>query len=67
MKNADKMSKRELRVEIKELRVLLEAAACPNEGCGGQGWSSHQVADGVWEQEQCQWCYEKKLVVDEHG
>lgn len=40
--------------------ALLRVAACPDVGCGGQGYSSHQVADGVWEQEQCQFCAEKE-------
>jgi len=57
----------ELRCALVEACKLLKIANCPNEGCGGQGWSSHQVADGVWEQEECQWCYEVKLIVDEHG
>jgi len=59
MKNVEKMSELEMRKEIRELRVLLAVAQCPNKGCGGQGWSAHQVAEGVWEQEQCRWCYER--------
>ena len=57
----------EVRCALMDVCKLLEVAKCPNEGCGGQGWSAHQVAEDVWEQEQCQWCYEKKKLLDEHG
>lgn len=55
----------ELGVALTEACKLLEMAQCPN--CEGVGYTSHQVAEGVWEQEQCQWCYERKALLDEHG
>lgn len=53
--------------EHTEMRKLLAIARCPNEGCDGKGWSAHQVAEGTWEQEQCQWCHERKKLLDEHS
>ena len=50
---------REAAALIKRLRGLLQVAKCPDDACGGQGWSAHQIADDEWEQQQCQWCYEK--------
>ena len=44
--------------EIKRLQGLLKVAKCPN--CDGSGAMPHQVADGEWEAEQCQWCDETK-------
>jgi len=55
----------ELRCVLIDACKLLELARCPN--CDGRGFTAHQVAQDVWEQEQCQWCYEKKKLVDEHG
>lgn len=39
----------------KELVALLKIARCPN--CDGSGNISHDE----WEQEQCQWCYERQV------
>ncbi len=44
--------------EIERLQGLLKVAKCPN--CDGSGAMPHQVADGEWEAEQCQWCDETK-------
>ena len=53
----------ELEAERDELRGLLGVAGCPN--CDGSGSIAHQVGDSDWEQEQCQWCYEKHLALEE--
>jgi len=47
----------ELRENLKKALVLLALAKCPN--CDGSGGTPVQVAEGEWEQEQCQWCHEK--------
>ncbi len=46
--------------EIERLRGLLKVAKCPN--CDGSGGIPHQVGNGEWEQEQCQWCDEVKAL-----
>jgi hypothetical protein len=53
----------ETELALAHAKELLKVAKCPNEGCGGQGWSAHQVAEGVWEQEQCQFCAERKALL----
>ena len=53
----------ELEAERDKLRGLLGVAGCPN--CDGSGSIAHQVGDSDWEQEQCQWCYEKHLALKE--
>jgi hypothetical protein len=35
----------------------IEEAKCGN--CGGVGWRAIQVEAGVFEQDQCQWCFEQ--------
>lgn len=42
-------------------KAWVEAAKCDN--CGGQGWKAIQVEAGVFEQEQCQWCFEQWLAL----
>jgi hypothetical protein len=42
-------------------KAWIEAAKCDN--CGGQGWRAIQVEAGVFEQEQCQWCFERWLAL----
>jgi hypothetical protein len=51
--------------EIDELVKLLEVSACPNESCA-EGTIPHQVGDNEWEQEQCQFCYEKGEAIAKH-
>lgn len=42
-------------------KAWVEAAQCGN--CGGQGWKAIQIEAGVFDQEQCQWCYERWLAL----
>jgi hypothetical protein len=63
MKVVDKMSMRELRSELRSTRPLLALARCPNPGCL-DGSIAHQVGHNEWEQEQCQWCYERGELID---
>lgn len=42
-------------------KAWVEAAKCGH--CGGQGWTAIQVEAGVFEQEQCQWCFEQWLAL----
>lgn len=65
MKVIDLMSVRELRKALRKSLGLLAVAKCPDEACGGKGWSAHEVAEGVWEQEQCQWCAEKSQLAED--
>ena len=62
MKNIEKMSNREMRDEIRQLRVLLEIARCPNLACL-EGSIPHQIGPEEWEAEQCQWCYERNALL----
>ncbi len=67
MKTIDLMSHRELRRALREALVLLAIAKCPN--CDGSGSIGVQVRPGMdcdaWEQEQCQWCHEKKALAED--
>ena len=56
----------EARCALTEACKLLELARCPNTGCL-DGGIPVQIAEDEWEQEQCQWCYEKSQLVAEHG
>jgi hypothetical protein len=51
--------------EIERLRGLLRAAICPSakDGCDGKG-IPRQVGEDDWEQEQCQWCYERRAALE---
>ena len=62
MKNIEKMSDRELRVELRETRGLLAAAKCPNE-CEG-GVMLVQGLEG-FDTEQCQWCADRSRLLAE--
>lgn len=55
----------EVRVALTEACQLLEQAVCPNKGCDDgliHNWG--RVGGGA---DQCQWCAEKKKLLDEHG
>ena len=65
MKKIDLMSVRELRKTLREAVGLLAIAKCPDDACGGQGWSPHQVGPDEWEQQQCQWCHEKSQLAED--
>ena len=45
----------------KALVVLLGAAKCP--ACNGSGGIPQQIGEAEWEQEQCQWCYEREAAL----
>jgi hypothetical protein len=49
-----------LKTDYDALRALLRVAKCPN--CDGSGSIPHQVGEGEWEQEQCQWCDERAAI-----
>ena|SRR3990167_10000651 len=40
---------------------LLEAAICPE--CDGSGGIPYQVSETDWEQQQCQWCFERTMAL----
>ncbi len=42
-------------------REWIEEAKCDH--CGGVGWRAIQVEAGVFEQDQCQWCFEQWLAL----
>lgn len=44
-----------------QMKKLLEVARCPNDGCV-DGGIPVQVGDNDWEQQQCQWCYERSQI-----
>ena len=48
----------QLQAENEQLKRLLKYAVCPDSNCCN-GSIPHQVAEGEWEAEQCQWCYER--------
>lgn len=47
--------------QIQMPKEWIEAAKCAN--CGGVGWTAVQVEAGVFDQEQCQWCFERWLAL----
>jgi len=65
LKVIDLMSHRELRKTLREALVLLAIAKCPDDACGGQGWSPHQIGPDEWEQLECQWCSEKSQLAED--
>lgn len=50
------------REEGERLKKLLSVAKCPE--CDGSGSILQQVGDDEWEQQQCQWCYEKNQLTN---
>ncbi len=50
--------------ELSQVRELLKVAKCPNSCIDGS--IPHRIVRG-WEQEQCQWCYERKQALDLMG
>ena len=65
MKTIDLMSHREVRNALRLALGLLAIAKCPDDACGGQGWSANQVGPDEWEQLECQWCSEKKALAED--
>ena len=66
MKDPEMMTVSELIEALKKALVLLAFANCPDEDCGGQGFTVIPDGDGEAMQQQCQWCSEKsELVADE--
>ena len=52
---------KELRERIQQLETLLEIAACPNACIGGA--IPHGDPSGDFEVEQCQFCYERDVLL----
>ena len=50
--------------QIKALELMIEIAKCPNIGCV-DGSIAHGSNETGWEQEQCQFCYERKKVLNQ--
>lgn len=44
---------------------LMRVAKCPDEACGGQGFTVIDGGNGEGEQQQCQWCCERDALVEE--
>lgn len=59
MKNVDKMSKLELRGELRATRGLLARAKCPE--CDGSGTTNPAAAYLL--AYQCQWCAERSVLI----
>lgn len=64
MKDPSKMSERELRKELCQTRRLLVLANCPDENCGGQGFTVVPDDYGEAMQQQCQWCDERRTLIE---
>lgn len=48
----------------KEGVKLLEVARCPEPDCDNNGTIANRISDDEWEPQQCQWCHEKRLLLD---
>ena len=61
MKNVDKMSKRELRTELRATRALLAQAYCPH--------NPAVLVDAIGGDhgEKCQWCAERSALIGQYG
>ena len=62
MKDLNKMSDRELRAELRATRVLLALAHCPDRACLMGIVTGKQIGPSEWEQHECQWCDERKML-----
>ena len=62
MRKVEKMSEREMRFYLKPVIDLLRIARCPNLGCL-DGRIPHQIGAEEWEAEQCQWCFERQMLL----
>ena len=58
-KDIDLMTAADLRESLKKALLLLSLARCPDEDCGGQGFTVVPDGDGEAMQQQCQWCHER--------
>ena len=43
---------------------LLRVSKCPEYDCDNNGTIACRISDDEWEPQQCQWCYEKKLLLE---
>jgi hypothetical protein len=57
----------QLTSSIKELEKLLQVAACPSNCIDGAVPTGGPNPDGEWEASQCQFCYERDLLIKELG
>lgn len=46
-----------------EICKLLELVRCPDPDCDNNGSIACRISDDEWEQQQCQWCTEKRLLL----
>ena len=46
--------------KLAQVEALLAVAVCP--ACDGSGGIPHQISDDEWEQQQCQWCFERSAL-----
>jgi len=68
MTDPDFMTVEELRENLKKALLLLANATCPDEDCGGQGFTVVPDGDGSAIQQQCQWCHERwELGIRDNG
>ncbi len=65
MKKVEKMSNRELRVELVANRRLLTLARCPDVACLLGTVTGKQRGRGTWENFECQWCRERNELIGE--
>ena len=49
---------------IDKAKELLKVANCPNRDCHNQGWYAEQIGEDEYTQIQCQWCHERKELLD---
>jgi hypothetical protein len=51
--------------QIKQLIPLLSVSKCPNSNCDNEGTLAVQTyPDGEWAPEPCEWCYNKKKLLN---
>lgn len=63
MKNVDKMSERELRIELRAVRGLLASGRCSDPACLLGRVTGKQTGPSRWEHHDCEWCAERSELI----